>query len=78
MPFAVVAAAAVSASLGTVPGFFDRLRQASRARRSLLCVGLDPDPERIPGGAAGALRRCLDVVERTAKHACCYKPNAAF
>jgi orotidine-5'-phosphate decarboxylase len=64
--------------IGAVPGFFDRLRQASRARRSLLCVGLDPDPERIPGGAAGALRHCVDVVERTAEHACCYKPNAAF
>jgi orotidine-5'-phosphate decarboxylase len=61
-----------------VPGFFDSLRQASRARRSQLCVGLDPDPERIPGGAAGALRRCVDVIERTAEHACCYKPNAAF
>lgn len=61
-----------------MPGFFDRLRQASRARGSLLCVGLDPDPERIPGGAAGALRRCADVVEATAEHACCYKPNSAF
>jgi len=60
------------------PGFFDRLREASRARRSLLCVGLDPEPDRIPGGAAGALRHCADVVERTAEHACCYKPNAAF
>lgn len=59
-------------------GYFDRLRQASRARRSLLCVGLDPDPERIPGGAAGALARCVEVIERTAEHACCYKPNAAF
>jgi len=61
-----------------VPGYFDRLREASRARGSLLCVGLDPDPERIPGGAAGALRHCVDVIERTAEHACCYKPNAAF
>ncbi len=59
-------------------GFFDRLRSAARARRSLLCVGLDPDPERIPGGAAGALRHCVQVVEQTADHACCYKPNAAF
>ena len=58
--------------------FFDRLRQAARSHRSLLCVGLDPDPDRIPGGAAGALRHCLDVVERTADHVCCYKPNAAF
>src|SRR5262245_53435067 len=61
-----------------VPGYFDRLRQASRARGSLLCVGLAPDPERIPGGAAGALRRCRDVIGRTADHACCYKPNTAF
>ena len=58
--------------------FFERLRQAARARGSLLCVGLDPDPERIAGGAAGALRHCAEVVERTAEHACCYKPNAAF
>ena len=61
-----------------VSGYFDRLRRAARERRTLLCVGLDPDPERIPGGAAGALRHCLDVVRRTADHACCYKPNAAF
>lgn len=59
-------------------GFFDRLRRAARDRRSQLCVGLDPDPERIPGGAAGALRHCAAVVERTAEHACCFKPNAAF
>jgi orotidine-5'-phosphate decarboxylase len=57
-------------------GFFDRLRRAARARGSLLCVGLDPDPERIPGAALGALRWCAAVVDRTAEHACCYKPNA--
>jgi orotidine-5'-phosphate decarboxylase len=61
-----------------MPGFFDRLRQAARARRTLLCVGLDPDPERIPDGAAGALRHCVAVVEQTAEYSCCYKPNAAF
>ncbi len=58
--------------------FFDRLRAAARARRSQLCVGLDPDPDRLPGGAAGALRHCLQVIERTREHASCYKPNAAF
>ena len=62
----------------TRPGYFERLRRAARERRSLLCVGLDPDPERIDGGAAGALRHCAMVVERTADHACCFKPNAAF
>ena len=61
-----------------MPGFFDRLRTAARARRSQLCVCLDPEPARIAGAAAGALRHCAEVVERTADHACCYKPNAAF
>lgn len=64
--------------IGLVTGFLDRLRQAAKAHGSLLCVGLDPDPEQIPGGAAGALRHCLEVVRRTAEHACCFKPNAAF
>jgi orotidine 5'-phosphate decarboxylase subfamily 2 len=59
-------------------GYFQRLEEAAAANRSLLCVGLDPDPDRIPGGAAGALRHCLEVVEQTAEHVCCFKPNAAF
>ncbi len=59
-------------------GYFTRLRAAAAGNRSLLCVGLDPDPERIAGGAAGALRHCLDVVTRTAEHVCCFKPNIAF
>lgn len=58
--------------------YFDRLRAAARERRSQLCVGLDPDPERIPGGARGALRFCAEVVRQTADVACCYKPNSAF
>ena len=58
--------------------FFEKLRGAARSRRTQLCVGLDPDPERIPGGAAGALRFCLEVVRRTADLACCFKPNSAF
>lgn len=58
--------------------YFERLRAASRQSSSQLCVGLDPDPERIPGAAAGALRHCAEVVRQTAEHVCCYKPNAAF
>jgi len=58
--------------------YFERLRAASNARRSHLCVGLDPDPKRIPGGAAGALRHCQEVIRRTSGLACCYKPNSAF
>jgi len=59
-------------------GYFDRLRSLSRERQTLLCVGLDPDPDRIEGGAAGALRHCLEVVRQTEEHVCCFKPNSAF
>jgi orotidine 5'-phosphate decarboxylase subfamily 2 len=58
--------------------YFERLRALSKERHTLLCVGLDPDPERIEGGAAGALRHCLEVVRQTEEYACCFKPNSAF
>ena len=58
--------------------YFDRLRALSSERHSLVCVGLDPDPERIQGGAAGALRHCREVVRQTEEHVCCFKPNSAF
>jgi len=58
--------------------YFERLRALSADRRTMLCVGLDPDPQRIEGGAAGALRVCKEVVQRTEEHVCCFKPNSAF
>lgn len=58
--------------------YFERLRALSKDRRTLLCVGLDPDPERIAGGAAGALRHCREVVRQAEEHVCCFKPNSAF
>jgi orotidine 5'-phosphate decarboxylase subfamily 2 len=58
--------------------YFERLRALSRDRHTLLCVGLDPDPERIDGLAAGALRHCREVARQTEEFACCFKPNSAF
>src|SRR5690348_13585445 len=58
--------------------YFERLRALSRERHTLLCVGLDPDPDRIDGGAAGALRHCAEVIRQTEEHVCCFKPNSAF
>jgi orotidine-5'-phosphate decarboxylase len=58
--------------------YFDRLRALAKDRHTLLCVGLDPDPDRIAGGAAGALRHCREVVRQTEEYACCFKPNSAF
>ncbi|MHC4971096.1 MAG: orotidine-5'-phosphate decarboxylase [Planctomycetota bacterium] len=47
------------------------------ARGSALCIGLDPDPARIPEGmdVPGFLRAVVDL---TAEYAACYKPNVAF
>jgi len=58
--------------------YFDTLRAASKARNSLLCVGLDPNPEVIRGGLEGAVEFCRRLIEATSDVACCYKPNAAF
>ena len=56
--------------------FREKLNAAARRNRSLLCVGLDIYPERLP---------CKDVadfncaiIEATADLVCAYKPNLAF
>lgn len=66
-------------------GFDEKLRSVVAARESLLCVGLDPDPAHIPADfrpdatLAKRMRAfCLEIIERTADVACCYKPNSAF
>jgi uridine monophosphate synthetase len=60
--------------------FFEKLESTCRAKRSLLCVGLDPRFEHTdPGKAARkALRRNREVIEQTLPYAACYKPNIAF
>ncbi|MGH7910535.1 MAG: orotidine-5'-phosphate decarboxylase [Candidatus Dormibacteraceae bacterium] len=58
--------------------YFERLRAAMARTASQLCVGLDPDPDRIPGGVEGAYEHCSRVIRETSPHACCYKPNSAF
>ena len=61
--------------------FFARLEAASRQNNSLVCIGLDPDPERMPArpGAlpdVAAFNRA--IIEATADLVCAYKPNLAF
>jgi len=58
--------------------YFEKLRAASAARNSLLCVGLDPEPKNVAGGLDGAIALCRRIIDATADAACCYKPNAAF
>ena len=56
--------------------FIERLDQACEANRSLLCVGLDVDPERMP--VADPLEFNRASVDATAGLVCAYKPNLAF
>jgi len=62
--------------------FLTKLAAASRARDSIICVGLDPEAERIPEhlgrGAQAAVRFLRRIVRATSDHVCCYKPNMAF
>jgi orotidine-5'-phosphate decarboxylase len=56
--------------------FLDKFALAAQTNSSRLCVGLDPDPARIPGGDVVAFNR--SIIEATADLVCCYKPNIAF
>ena len=56
--------------------FLERLDEACQSSESLVCVGLDPDPKRMP--AMGVADFNAAIVEATAGLACAYKPNLAF
>jgi len=52
-------------------------RERFEERGSALCVGLDPNPGRLPPGIS-AEEFCLAVIEETADVAACVKANLAF
>jgi len=62
--------------------FLDMLRGAERQNRSLLCVGLDPDPARFPAKLKGDASRiydfCAAIVDATADTAIAFKPQIAY
>ena len=63
-------------------GFAQQLKSAMRDRDSLLCVGLDPDPVRIPRHLAGQsdaiFTFCRAIVDATADLVCAFKPQIAY
>jgi len=67
-----------SAQLASASGLF----QTIQSKASFLCVGLDPDPSKIPAafgtGVAAMEAFCIAVVEATLPYAVAYKPNLAF
>ena len=56
--------------------FVERLLKACETNRSLLCVGLDPDPAKMPIRDAVAFNSA--IVDATHDLVCAYKPNVAF
>jgi len=62
--------------------FIEKLHSAVQKNDTLLCVGLDPRPDRLPRGFHGADNPFLAfnraVIEATADLVCAYKPNFAF
>jgi orotidine-5'-phosphate decarboxylase len=62
--------------------FLAKLNAAQRARDSILCVGLDPEPASIPAslgrGPQAAVRFLRRIVRATSSYVCAYKLNLAF
>jgi orotidine-5'-phosphate decarboxylase len=59
-----------------MPTFLEKLDAACAAARSLVCVGLDPDPALMPLPDVFAFNKA--IVDATQDLACAYKPNFAF
>ncbi len=62
--------------------FTATLRKRWHDADSMLCVGLDPDPRRIPAhlgtGHAALGRFCRAIIEATADLVCAFKPQIAY
>ena len=62
--------------------FVQRLRQAWVAQQSLLCVGLDPDPARLPKQLGAFAHPIFEfgrsIVDATADLVCAFKPQIAY
>ena len=58
-------------------GFVEKLAQASRKNKSMLCVGLDADPLMLPEKVS-VFEFNKAIIDATADLVCCYKPNIAF
>src|SRR3954447_9554485 len=63
-------------------GFHSKLRTAWKTSQSMLCVGLDPDPRRVPArfqsGGDAVFEFCKTIVDATADTVCAFKPQFAY
>ncbi len=64
--------------------FLEKLVTVSRRQNSLLCVGLDPEPDHMPAQshevpvATAVVGFCHSIIGATLPYVCAYKPNLAF
>jgi len=64
--------------------FTQKLQSAAQRNQSWLCVGLDPDLEKIPQhlidqhGSDAIIYFTKAIVDATREYVCAYKPNSAF
>ena len=64
--------------------FIQQLQNAWQANNSLLCVGLDPTPEKLPTHLRALpveqafYEFCIGIIDATAAHACSFKPQIAY
>jgi orotidine-5'-phosphate decarboxylase len=58
------------------------LQKAQSKNKSMICLGLDPDPRKIPGDFGRTTKGMFDflmrIIDATSDVVCAYKPNAAF
>ena len=57
--------------------FIEKLTSAARRNKSLLCIGLDPDPRLMPD-KIGIFEFNKAIIDATSDLVCAYKPNLAF
>jgi len=62
--------------------FMSKLRQAWERSNSMVCVGLDPDVEKLPSAVTGSRYPIFEfnkgLIDATHDVVCCYKPQAAY
>ena len=62
--------------------FNQQLQYAWASQGSMLCVGFDPDPKRLPpslqGNAEGIYEFCREIADATADLVCAFKPQFAY
>jgi len=61
--------------------FMQSLRHRWHSANTLLCVGLDPEPDKFPAhiqtGFDPVFTFCRDIIDATAQYACAFKPQIA-